>query len=540
MELSAVFSLLACVAAVAALVVAVVQTSSLRKAQGRQDERLEQLVSSLDEAKEGLSGISRDLATEAALAKQRNDSLLATLSKTEEKVDLIRRETSDMLTKNHEALNAQLEKSRQTTDAQIEKNRAGTEAQLEKNRTTVEAQLEKSRETTDAQLEAIRAVVDAKLTNTLSQQSSDLRDQLAKFDTRFASFQKQIQGFQEQITKGIGDVRGSVETQLKDIRTDNSKQLDAMRQTVDEKLSSTLTERLTASFKQVNDQLEAVYKGLGDMQNIASGVGDLKRVLSNVKTRGILGEVQLSAILSDILTKDQYEENVATKPGSSERVEFAVKIPVEGGGHVLLPIDSKFPGVTYEHLRDAIDAGDADQIAKCRKELENRVKAEAKDIQEKYISVPDTTNFAILFLPFEGLYAEVVDMPGLIECLQRDYRVNVAGPSTMSAILNSLQMSYQTFALQKRADEVQRVLSAVKAEFPKYQESLRLALKQINTAGKTVDNIINTRTNVIERKLRDVTAMEDPDEAERVLGTGEEARSVESYVEDGEEDGEAI
>lgn len=529
MELSAVFSLLACVAAVAALVVAVVQTSSLRKAQGRQDERLEQLVSSLDEAKEGLSGISRDLATEAALAKQRDDSLLATLSKTEEKVDLIRRETSDMLAKNHEALNAQLEKSRENTNAQ-----------LEKNRTTVEAQLEKSRETTDAQLKAIRAVVDAKLTNTLSQQSSDLRDQLAKFDTRFASFQKQIQGFQEQITKGIGDVRGSVETQLKDIRTDNSKQLDAMRQTVDEKLSSTLTERLTASFKQVNDQLEAVYKGLGDMQNIASGVGDLKRVLSNVKTRGILGEVQLSAILSDILTKDQYEENVATKPGSSERVEFAVKIPVEGGGHVLLPIDSKFPGVTYEHLRDAIDAGDADQIAKCRKELENRVKAEAKDIQEKYISVPDTTNFAILFLPFEGLYAEVVDMPGLIECLQRDYRVNVAGPSTMSAILNSLQMSYQTFALQKRADEVQRVLSAVKAEFPKYQESLRLALKQINTAGKTVDNIINTRTNVIERKLRDVTAMEDPDEAERVLGTGEEARSVESYVEDGEEDGEAI
>ena len=305
-------------------------------------------------------------------------------------------------------------------------------------------------------------------------------------------------------------------------------QLDTIRATVDEKLANTLNDRLGASFRQVSEQLEAVYKGLGEMQTVAGGVKDLKRVLSNVKTRGILGEVQLGAILADILAPDQYAENTVTKPGSSERVEFAVKLPVEGGEPIWLPIDSKFPGDTYEHLRDAIEAGDADAVAVARKALEQVIRQEARDISEKYLSVPDTTNFGIMFLPFEGLYAEVVDRPGLIETLQRDYQVSVAGPSTMAVILNSLQMSYQTFAFQRQADAIQKVLSAVKAEFPKYQAELRRALKQIETAGKTVDGIINTRTNVIERKLRDVTAMEDDAEAAELLGLDapvEEAKS---------------
>ncbi len=311
------------------------------------------------------------------------------------------------------------------------------------------------------------------------------------------------------VEQRLDKVRETVDVQLGAIRGDNERKLEAIRVTVDEKLATTLNDRLGASFKQVSNQLEAVYRGLGDMQNIAAGVGDLKRVLSNVKTRGILGEVQLSAILRDILTPDQYAENVATKPGSAERVEFAVKLPVEGGEPIWLPIDSKFPGDTYERLRDAVEAGDAEGVAAARRALEQVIKAEAKDISSKYLSVPETTNFAVMFLPFEGLYAEVVDRPGLIECLQRDYQVNVAGPSTMAAILNSLQMSYQTFAFQRRADEIQKVLSAVKAEFPKYQAELRRALKQIETAGKTVDGIINTRTNVIERKLKSVTALED-------------------------------
>ena len=321
----------------------------------------------------------------------------------------------------------------------------------------------------------------------------------------------------------LGEVRATVERQLEAIRQDNATQLDRMRQTVDEKLSRTLNDRLSTSFREVSKQLEAVYTGLGDMRSIAAGVGDLKRVLSNVKTRGILGEVQLGAILTDILTPEQYAQNVATKPGSADRVEFAVKLPQEGAEPIWLPIDSKFPGDAYEHLRDAVEAGDAAAVESARRVLEQRIKLEAKDISSKYLSVPATTNFAILFLPFEGLYAEVVDRPGLIETLQRDYQVSVAGPSTMAVILNSLQMSYQTFAFQKRADEIQRVLAAVKAEFPKYQAELRRALKQIETAGKTVDGIINTRTNVIERKLRSVTAIEDQDEAATLLGIEEDA-----------------
>lgn len=321
----------------------------------------------------------------------------------------------------------------------------------------------------------------------------------------------------------LGEVRATVERQLEAIRQDNATQLDRMRQTVDEKLSRTLNDRLSTSFREVSKQLEAVYTGLGDMRSIAAGVGDLKRVLSNVKTRGILGEVQLGAILADILTPEQYAQNVATKPGSADRVEFAVKLPQEGAEPIWLPIDSKFPGDAYEHLRDAVEAGDAAAVESARRVLEQRIKLEAKDISSKYLSVPATTNFAILFLPFEGLYTEVVDRPGLIETLQRDYQVSVAGPSTMAVILNSLQMSYQTFAFQKRADEIQRVLAAVKAEFPKYQAELRRALKQIETAGKTVDGIINTRTNVIERKLRSVTAMEDQDEAATLLGIEEGA-----------------
>lgn len=350
--------------------------------------------------------------------------------------------------------------------------------------------------------------------DTVSQQIARTGDQM---DALRRETTQQLGQNRENIEGRLDQVRETVDRQLGDIRTDNARQLDQVRATVDEKLSRTLNDRLSASFKQVSDQLEAVYKGLGDMQSIASGVGDLKRVLSNVKTRGMLGEVQLGAILSDILAPEQYLENVATKPESSERIEFAVKLPVESGDPILLPIDAKFPGDTYEHLRDALDDGDAESIAAARRALETRIKGEAKDISSKYLSVPETTNFAIMFLPFEGLYAEVVDRPGLVEVLQRDYHVNVAGPSTMAALLNSLQMSYQTFRLQKRTDDVLRVLAAVKAELPNYQEALRRARKQIDTAGRTVDSIITTRTNVIERKLNDISALADDDVAE-VLG----------------------
>lgn len=363
----------------------------------------------------------------------------------------------------------------------------------------------------------------AQISSLKTQQASDAAATRASLDAATRGIEQagnRVDGMRRDVTQQLASnvqattqqlqgVSQNTAEQLRLIRQDTQRQLDEIRTMVDERLSKTLNDRLTASFRQISDNLEAVYRGLGDMKALAAGVGDLKKTLSNVKTRGILGEVQLGAILSEVLAPTQYAENVATKPGSTERVEFAVKLPVEEGEPVWLPIDAKFPGDLYAQLRDALDDGDREAIVAARKQLEARIKAEAKDISTKYVSVPATTSFGIMFLPFEGLYAEVVNMPGLIESLQRDWHVNVAGPSTMAALLSSLEMAYQTFNLQRRTDEVLRVLQAVKAELPKYQAELRRAKQQIDLAGRTVDGIITTRTNVMERKLKDISLNED-------------------------------
>ncbi len=351
-----------------------------------------------------------------------------------------------------------------------------------------------------------RAQVDgaAATRTSLDATSRQMAGVAARMDQLRQDVTGQLTTSRDSLDRRLDAVGQTVSTQLEAIRTDNGAQLERMRATVDERLTKTLNDRLSTSFSQINTQLEAVDRGLGEMRGLASGVGDLKKVLGNVKTRGTLGEVQLGAILSEVLAPEQYSAQVVVKPGSSERVDFAVRLPVEEGEPIVLPLDAKFPGDAYVALRDAADAGDATAAASARARLERRIKDEAKSISEKYLSVPDTTNFAVMFLPFEGLYAEVVSMPGLVECLQRDYRVNVAGPSTMAALLNSLQLSYQSFSLQRRTDEVLRTLQAVKAELPKYQEALRRAKKQIDTAGSTVDSIITTRTNVMEKKLRSI------------------------------------
>ena len=363
----------------------------------------------------------------------------------------------------------------------------------------------------------------AEVASLKTQQAADAASTRASLDAAARSIEQagnRVDGMRRDVTSQLAasaqattqHLQGLSQTtteQLRLIRQDTNRQLDEMRATVDDRLTKTLNDRLSSSFKQINESLEAVYRGLGDMKSLAAGVGDLKKTLSNVKTRGILGEVQLGAILSEVLAPAQYAENVATKPGSADRVEFAVKLPVEEGEPVWLPIDAKFPGDTYAQLRDALDSGDREAIVVARKQLEMRIKAEARDISTKYVSVPATTNFGIMFLPFEGLYAEVVSMPGLIESLQREWHVNVAGPSTMAALLSSLEMAYQTFNLQRRTDEVLRVLQAVKAELPKYQAELRRAKQQIDLAGRTVDGIITTRTNVMERKLKDISLNED-------------------------------
>lgn len=296
------------------------------------------------------------------------------------------------------------------------------------------------------------------------------------------------------------------------LRHENSVQIDNIRQTVDEKLQTTLENRLTKSFGLVNDRLEQVYKGLGEMQTIASNVGDLKKILSNVKTRGILGEVQLGAILEQILHREQYEENVATNPGSRNRVEFAVKLPGDGTETVYLPIDAKFPADTYHALLNAYEAGDKALIAERRKKLGNTIVSEAKDISEKYIAPPHTTDFAVMFLPFEGLYAEVV-RDGLIEVLQRRYKVTIAGPTTMAALLNSLQMGFNTLAIEKRSSEVWKLLGAIRTEFDTFGTVLTQTQERLNKANADLDKLVGVRTRQIQRKLRNVTALDAPDAA---------------------------
>ncbi len=305
-------------------------------------------------------------------------------------------------------------------------------------------------------------------------------------------------------------IRQTMERRLSAIQTENAEKLAEMQKVVDEKLQKSLETRITESFKLVSGQLEQVYKGLGEMQNVASGVNDLKKVLSNVKTRGILGETQLGAILSEILSPEQYACDIATKKDSRDRVEFAIRLPGDGEMPVYLPIDAKFPGETFAALQDAYEQGDPNAVAQAAKMLEIRLKAEAKDIHDKYIDPPHTTDFGILFLPFEGLYAEAVNR-GLIEELQRTYRVNVTGPSTMAAFLNSLQMGFRTLAIQKRSGEVWQVLGAVKTEFEKFGDILESSQKKLRQVNDELDTLIGTRSRAIARKLKDVERLDSPD-----------------------------
>lgn len=320
----------------------------------------------------------------------------------------------------------------------------------------------------------------------------------------------------ERHDKRMSDMRGTLEAQLKALQGDNAAQLEKMRATVDEKLQSTLENRLGQSFKLVSERLEAVQRGLGEMQSLAAGVGDLKRVLGNVKTRGILGEVQLGALIDQLLTSGQYESNCATVPGSNDRVEFALRMPGADDDHpVWLPIDAKFPREDYERLLDAQEAADAQAAQEAGNALERRIREEAKTIRAKYVAPPATTDFAILFLPTEGLYAEVLRRPGLFEALQRDYRVTIAGPTTLTAIINALQMGFRTLAIEKRSSEVWHLLGAVRTEFGKFGAVLDKTRKQLDTVRNSIDSA-GVRTRAIERKLRSVESLAN-DEAQQML-----------------------
>lgn len=316
-------------------------------------------------------------------------------------------------------------------------------------------------------------------------------------------------GMQASVTQTeqkLESIRATMELRLSTMQASNDRRLDQMRQTVDEKLQQTLEDRLQKSFGLVSKQLEMVYQGLGEMRTLATGVGDLKKVLSNVKTRGILGEIQLGAILQELLTKEQYTENQATVPGSSDRVEFALKLPGDGQAPVWLPIDAKFPVDAYSALLEAYDSSDKAAVETAAKELEKRIRSFGKDIHTKYIAPPHTTDFGIMFLPIEGLYAEVVRR-GMAERLQREFRIVVAGPTTMAALLNSLQMGFRTLAIQKRSSEVWKVLGSVKTEFDTFGAALAQAQNRINQASHELENLVGVRTRQMQRKLSQVTQM---------------------------------
>lgn len=344
-----------------------------------------------------------------------------------------------------------------------------------------------------------------------NQKNADDKMQKALSES-FNRMEVRLKTYESMNEQKLEKIRDTVEKKLTEISDKNEQKLDQMRKTVDEKLQKSLEEKMNQSFKLVSERLEQVYRGLGEMQSLATGVGDLKKVLSNVKTRGILGEIQLGAILKEILSPEQYEENIATVPNSKNVVEFAVKMPSGDGGFIYLPIDSKFPQDAYLNLKDAYDTQDAETIQKAMQTLVARIKSFAKDIHTKYVEVPYTTDFAIMFLPFEGLYAEVINCSGLVEFLQREYHINVTGPSTMAALLNSIQMGFKTLAIQKRSQEVWNILGAVKSEFDKFEKVIQQAQQRINQANKELDALVGVRTRAIQRTLRSVENIESQEE----------------------------
>ncbi len=436
--------------------------------------------------------------TDPILREERNgQSTLRTEIQTELRGS--RTETTGVVQTSMEKLGQSLRESQRET-AELQAKRISELTTSEERLMNELAQAQTRRfEAQDSRLDAMQKALNALLSERMDNLNTTVGQRLSEVDKQFKDFREQSAAAQEQLRKTMDD-------RMTAMQTNNNEKLEQMRATVDEKLQKTLDERISQSFKMVNDRLADVYKGLGEMQTLAGDVGDLKKVMAGVKTRGILGELQLGAIISEILSPEQYEENTVTRPGTANRVEFAVKLPGENVQPVLLPIAAKFPADAYHHLVDAYEAGDPEAIRAAAAELETRIKGAAKDIRDKYVEPPYTTTFGIMFLPFEGLYAEVVRM-GLVDVLQTQYRVSVAGPTTLAALLNSLQMGFRTLAIQKRSGEVWEVLGAVKTEFGNFEKVLAKAKERIDQTGDELDKLIGTRTRQINRKLKSVAEL---------------------------------
>ncbi|MEN6567117.1 MAG: DNA recombination protein RmuC [Veillonellales bacterium] len=396
----------------------------------------------------------------------------------------------------------------------------GLEKNVERLERIIKEEVGKSREETGFNARALREEVSISLNRFNESVLSRLNENTTTQLSQLEAFSKQLQELTQVNEQRLDKMRLTVESQLKALQEDNSQKLGQIRQTVDEKLNETLEKRLGNSFKLVSERLELVHKGLGEMKSLASGVGDLKRVLTNVKTRGVWGEIQLGNLLEQILTNEQYAQNVATIPGSNERVEFAIKLPGRDteGSIVWLPIDAKFPQEDYQRLLEAQEQADGSQAEEAGKAMENRIKAEAKDIATKYVSAPYTTDFAILFLPIEGLYAEVLRRPGLCDYLMRNHKVIITGPTTLAALLNSLQIGFKTLAIERRSSEVWSLLSAVKTEFGKFGDLLDKTHKKLQEASNSIDHAVK-KSRTIERKLKTVQELP-PEKTMKILDAG--------------------
>ena len=382
------------------------------------------------------------------------------------------------------------------------------QAEFRSQRTESGEQARQLREELNSGYKTLSETLLARMHENLTQQNNQFATFLNNMQVFMQQLEKRSESLEKKLLDNLAMLDTNVRNSLEKIRNDNTAKLEEMRKTVDEKLQSTLEKRLGDSFKLVSERLEQVHKGLGEMQSLAAGVGDLKKALTNVKTRGVMGEFQLEFILEQLLTPDQYRKNVKPRPDSRNSVEFAIVLPGKDDeqGSVLLPIDAKFPIEDYTALQDAYEKGDTALIEKYRKQISTRIVNCAKDIHDKYLEPPYTTDFGIMFLPIEGLFAEVLREPGLMETLQRDYHVTITGPTTLSAFLNSLQMGFRTLAIQKRSSEVWKILAAVKTEFGKFGDVLEKTQKKLLEASNVIDTA-GQRSRAIERKLRDVQQM---------------------------------
>ncbi|MBK9271361.1 MAG: DNA recombination protein RmuC [Saprospiraceae bacterium] len=451
----------------------------------------------------------KQTGTELAELKSSIQTLTTNLKDTEKNLKdefvINRKESAETATGLRTEIGNQLNKFTQTFSDQLGNLTKSNEEKLEAIRKTFEEKLvdfQKSIETNNKESRT-------ELKNNLEAFKKELNDALQDYKERmreqFSDFTKNQNVQNLANSEKIADLKNSLENSVKTMQEGNEKKLEEMRKTVDEKLNETLEKRLGESFKQVSDRLEAVHKGLGEMQTLAVSVGDLKKVMSNVKSRGVLGEYQLQNIIEDLLTNEQYEKNVKTKVGSGAVVEFAIKMPHGNNLEktLWLPIDSKFPKEDYEALVDAYEKGDLEKIDEYRKAFINGIKKNAKDIKEKYIDPPNTTEYGIMFLPYESLFGEVLRVPGLFEQLQKDYKITITGPTTLSALLNSLQMGFRTLAIEKRSSEVWDLLGAVKTEFGQFGTILEKTKKKLDEASNVIDSA-GVRTRAIERKLRNV------------------------------------